>query len=79
MRAAKRREKVIERHLVRDVNGRKPQGQFLVFCAEQVIRTDAKVKEIARSNTRRIGIVVLSAVSRNAYAQSTAVRRQAAE
>ena len=77
MRPTERRKKVVEGHLVGDVDGRKPQSQFLAIRAEQIIRPDTEIKEVARSDSRRIGVVVLSAISRNAYPQRPSIRRTA--
>ena len=77
MRPAERRKKVVEGYLVRDVDGGKPQSQFLAIRAEQIIRPDTEIKEVARSDSRRIGVVVLSAISRNAYPQRPSIRRTA--
>src|SRR5205085_3451061 len=77
VRPAERRKKVIEGHLVGDVDGRKPQGQLLAIRAEQIVRAYTEVEEMTRSDARRIGVVVLCAVSRNAYSQGAAIRRAA--
>ena len=67
MRPAERRKKVIEGHLVGDVDGRKPQGQLLAIRAEQIVRPNTEIEEVARGDTWRISIIVLCAISRDAY------------
>ena len=52
MCAAERRKKVIEGHLVGDVDGRKPQGELLAIRAEQIVRPHTEIEEMTRSDAR---------------------------
>jgi len=52
VRATKGRQEVVESDLVRDVDGRKSQGQFFVLGAEQVVCADTEIEEMTRSNPR---------------------------
>src|SRR6266404_3754629 len=77
--SAKSRKKVIKGDLVRNVYRSEPQRHFLVLRAQEVIGADAEVKQAARCDSRRIRIVVHSAVCRNTHAQGAAIRRSAGQ
>ena len=71
--AAESREEVIQRFLVRDVERRKPQRHLGVLSAQQIVRADTEIKQMARRDTWRIAVVVLLAVGRDYQTQSAAI------
>jgi hypothetical protein len=75
VRPAERRKKIIEGHLVGDVEGRKSQGELLAIRAEQIVRPNTEIEEVARGDTWRIGVVVFSAISGDAYSQRSVICR----
>ena len=52
-------EEVIERHLIRDVDHGKAQTPLVTVAAEEVVVPDTDIKQMTRSDPRRIAIVIL--------------------
>src|SRR5436305_4335430 len=77
VRAAEGGEEVVERLLVRQVDGREAKRHLRVLGAQEVVGSGAEVEEVARGDARRVRVVVLRPVRRNPHAQSAAVRRSA--
>src|SRR2546423_3633747 len=77
VRAAEGREEVVERLLVRQVDGREAERHLRVLCAQEVVGSGAQVEEVARGDARRVRVVVLCPVRGNPHAQSAARRRSA--
>src|SRR5580693_4785508 len=67
VRPAERREEVIERHFVGDVDGGESQAPLVAVAAEQVVLAHGYVEQIAWGNSRRVVIVVLGSGQRNGY------------
>jgi hypothetical protein len=58
VRAAEGGEKIVQRHLVRQVNRRQPQAPLVVLTAEEVVVPHAEIKKVSRRNPLRIVIVI---------------------
>ena len=61
MRAAERREEVVESVFVRDVDRSELQADFVLFRVEQVVVADGDIEQAPRLNPLRILVVVLPA------------------
>ena len=61
VRAAERREKVVERVFVRDINRRQLQADLVSIPVEEVVMSDSEIEQVSRRHARRIGVVVFSA------------------
>src|SRR5882672_10419712 len=59
MRSAERGEKIVERHLVGQVDGRQAQTPLVTVAMEEVIISNAGIEQVARVDARRIVIVIL--------------------
>src|SRR5256714_10781075 len=77
VRAAECGEEVVERLLVRQVDGREPKRHLRVLCAQEVVGSGAQVEEVARGDARRVRVVVLRPVRGNPHAQRATVGRGA--
>ena len=66
--AAKGREEVIQSDLIENVNAGESESQLLVLSAKQVVGADTEIEEMTGSNPRRISIVVLLTIGRDAHA-----------
>ena len=65
MRARKSRLEIVQRDFVRDVGDGEPGGDVsAILVPKQMIRAQTDVENMARSDTRRIVIVVRRALSR---------------
>lgn len=60
VRAAERREKVVERVFVRDVNRRQLQADFVSIPVEEVVMADSEIEQVSWRHARRIGVIVFS-------------------
>src|SRR5438067_13864956 len=80
MRAAEGREEVVERHFVGQIDHRESQADLVAlwFEMEDVIVADAHVKQVTRSDTWRIVVVVFGTRGRY-FEQRGAVARRRAE
>ena len=61
MRAAERREEVVERVLVGDVDGGQAEAPLVSFAVEEIVFTNGGIEEAARRNARWILVIVLRA------------------
>ena len=59
MRAAERRQEVIERVLVRQIDRRQLQADFVLVASEHVVVSDRKIKDMPGRNAWRVLVVVL--------------------
>ena|SRR5438034_7000152 len=64
MRAAERRQEVIKRNFVRQVDHCKAQAPLVAISVEQVVVPDAEIKQVTRRDAGRIAIVVFGSRSR---------------
>jgi len=67
MRAAKRREEVVKRILVGDVDGGEIQIDLVAIGVEDVGFARRDVEQVTRCDARRIVVVVAGAGGRNVY------------
>src|SRR5580704_13875512 len=74
VRAAERREEVVQRFLVGQVHDREAQAPLVAVAIEQIVVADRQVEKIPRSDARRILVVVLGAVGGNVDARCAARR-----
>jgi len=58
MRTAEGGKKIVKRVSIREVDGRHLQAHFVLVAVEQIVMPDCQVKHMARSNPRRIFVVV---------------------
>ena len=65
VRAAERREEVIERFLVGQVDDAEPDAQLRAGRVEQIIHAEAEIEEMPRRDSRWVVHVVLGAVRGN--------------
>src|SRR5450755_4194468 len=77
MRAAERRQEVIERHLVRQVDDGEAQVPFVAISAENIVLSHGKVEKIARQDALWIVIVVLSSGCGHFYFRGRELRSRA--
>ena len=63
--AAERRQEVVERFLVREVDDAEPHAHLGLVAVEQVVDAEAEIEQMARRNSRRIGHIVFRAVRRD--------------
>src|SRR3989442_7270531 len=68
MRAAERRQEVIKRNFVRQVDHCEAQAPLVAISVEQIVVPDAEIKQVTRSDAGRIVIVVFGSRSRQADA-----------
>ncbi len=59
MRSAERRQEIVERHLVGQVDSREPQAPLVAIAMEEVVIANAGIEQVARVDARRIVIVIL--------------------
>ena len=59
VRAAERRQEIVHGHFVGQVDDGEPQTPFEAIPVEQIVVADAGIKEITRSNARRIVVGIL--------------------
>jgi len=59
MRSAERGKKIVQRHLVGQVDGREPQAPLVTVAMEEVVIANAGIEQVARVDARRIVIVIL--------------------
>src|SRR5205085_11359866 len=64
VRSAERRQEVIERGLIRQVDDREAQAPLVVVAMEEVVISHAGVEQVAWGDPRRIVIVTLRSRSR---------------
>jgi hypothetical protein len=50
VRTAEGREKVVQRHLVRQVDGRQAQAPFIAVAPEEVVVPQAEIKQVSGRN-----------------------------
>src|SRR5262249_42842731 len=65
VRSAERRQEVVERFLVRQVDHRESQAPLVAIAAEQVVVADADIEQMSWRDAWRILVVVLGTVGRN--------------
>src|ERR1700674_5485302 len=65
VRAAKRGKEVVQRFLVRYIDGRDAQAPLVAVTMEQVVLAYAHVKQVARRDSRWILVVIFGAVGGN--------------
>jgi hypothetical protein len=75
MRSTEGRKEVVQHVFVGQVDDCKLQVCLVPICVQDVIQPDANVEEMARSDTRRIGIVVLGSRSWNPKARGAIFRK----
>ena len=56
MRAAKGGKKIIERGLVRQIDGGEPQAPLVTVAVEQVVVSYARIEKAARRGATRCGL-----------------------
>ncbi len=66
MRSAEGGEEVVKRHLVGQVDGRKPSAHLMVVCMQDVVQTGADIEQVSRRDAGRIGVSILGPLSGNA-------------
>src|SRR6266566_915865 len=64
VRSTERRQEVIERGLIRQVDDREAQAPLVVVAMEEVVISHAGIEQVACSDPRRIVIVILRSRSR---------------
>ena len=67
VRTAERRQEVVERCLVGDVDSGEAEGHLLVLTTKKIIGAHTEIKQVARHDARRVRIVILSSIGRNTY------------
>ena len=79
VRPAEGRKKVIERVIVRHIDGGQLQAHFVLVAMEmeQVVLADRDVEEVARRNARRIVVIVLGSYCRHFYKAGSELRCRA--
>ena len=65
MRPAERRQEIIKRNLVGDVNRGHTETPFVFVTAKQIVISHRNVEQVARRDPWRIVIVILGARCRN--------------
>src|SRR6516165_7554352 len=75
VRPAERGEEVVKRFLVGEVDQGHASAPPKAIPVKQVVVADCDVEQIPRSYTRRVLVVILRAVCRNAYAFCTSAGR----
>lgn len=75
--AAEGRQEVVERHFVRQIDGCKPQTPLVSVAMEEVVVAHARVKQIARSDARRVFVIILGSRLRNADQARSVLRCRA--
>ena len=68
MRATECRLKVIQRFLIRQVENREPERHLCMFSAKQIVCSSAEVEQVTRRDARRVRVVILGTISRDANA-----------
>src|ERR1700746_1494101 len=71
VRATKRGQKIIESNSVCDVDRGEPKTPLIFVGTKKIVVSDRNIEEVARSNARRIVIVVLSSRRRYFHAGRT--------
>ena len=66
MRTAERRKEIVERFLVRQVGDRHSRAPSETIAMEQIVVAHCQVKKVPRRDPRRILVVILRALRRNA-------------
>jgi len=67
VRAAKRREKVVQRIFISEVDDRQTSAPLMTIAVEQIIVTNGDVEHMPRGDTRRIVVIILSSWRRYLY------------
>ena len=67
VRAAKRREKVVQRIFISEVDDRQTSAPLMTIAVEQIIVANGDIKHIPRGDTRRIVVIILSSWRRYLY------------
>ena len=68
VRTRERREEVVQRVLVGDVDCRKPHAHFVLVAMKEIVFAERHIEEVSGLNTRRI-VIVISGVGRRNFEQ----------
>src|SRR5689334_23355840 len=77
MRSAERREEVIERHVVCEIQDRQPCRRPEFLTMEQVVGANTEIEDMPRSDARRVVVRIESARGRDAQPNGSVVGRRA--